>query len=122
MSDTPNPTELDGPAATDQTAPHSPDGVDSARSYAIVEDVTVWIIEDRALTYAHRTGQVVELDEASAVWLQLLDEHHSLDDLVDEVAAATGSDRSAARSTARLQVHSLWNAGVVGPVDDDKRG
>jgi hypothetical protein len=120
--DTVDPIELDGPAASDQPPPQSPDAVDTARSYAIMEDVAVWIVEDRALAYVHRTGHVVELDEASAVWLQLLDEHHSLHDLVDEVAASTGSDRSAARSTARRQVHSLWSAGVIGPVGADPRG
>jgi hypothetical protein len=113
--------EVSGQAVAGQSVPRSPDAVDTARSYAVVEDVTVWIIEDRALAYGHRTGQVVELDEASAVWLQLLDGRDSLDDLVDDLASETASDRSAALSTARLQVHSLWSAGVIGP-SDDRRG
>jgi hypothetical protein len=117
-----NTTEMEGPASSGQAVPPSSDSVDTAGSYAIVEGVTVWIIGDRALAYVHGTGHVVELDEASAVWLQLLDEHHSLHDLVDEVAAATATDRSAVRSTARLQVHSLWSAGVIGPVGADPRG
>lgn len=116
------PTEIHGSVASDQSAPLLPGTVDTSHVYGIVDDVSVWIIEERALAYDHRTGRVVELDEASAVWLQLLDERQSIEEVIEEVAAAVGGDRATIGSTACQLVHALWKAGVIGPETSAQAG
>ncbi len=115
-------TVLKGAAAPDQPAPLAPSGVDTTSPYAIVHGVSAWIINDDAVAYVHRTGRVIELDAAGAAWLQLLDEHNSVDELINEVADATATDRDTVGSAACDAVHGLWSAGVVGPMDGTPRG
>ena len=106
---------LKGIAVSDDPAPGSPAAIDTARSFAITDAASVWIIDDRALAYLHRSGHVVELDEANAAWLQLLDPERSIDELIGEIAGETETDADAVRSAARQAVYSLWGAGVIGP-------
>ena len=120
--DPPEPIALRGVAVSDHPAPRSPSAIDTSRPYAIVDGVSAWIIDDHAIAYLHRTGRVVELDAASAAWLQLLDEFRSVDDLIGEVAAATETDGAGVRSAARTAMHGLWSAGLIGPADGRRRG
>ena len=84
-------------------------------TFSVAEGVTAWILGDQAFAYVNRSGTVVELDATSTVWLQLLDDDHSLGELIDEVAAVTATEVAAVRSTTRQVVHQLWTAGVIAP-------
>lgn len=114
------PVELDGAAPPAQAPP--PGALDTARRYSIVDGTWVWILDDRAVAYVHPAGEVVELDETSAVWLQLLDGHLPLEALIDEVAAATATDSDAVGATAVHVMHSLWTVGVIAPLPGTTSG
>jgi hypothetical protein len=109
------PIALAGRACEDRPVPGSPEAMDVTGPYAVAEGCTVWIFEAGAIAYVHGQGTVAELDSTSAVWLQLIDEGDSLQDLIVEVAAATGTDAAMVRSTAQQTLHGLWSAGIVGP-------
>jgi hypothetical protein len=107
--------ELSGAAATGVPAPASPTDVDTALTYAITAGTSVWIMGGRALCYLDGTGQIVELDEVDAAWMQLLEPSRSVDALLDEIEGPLDNRASIGRATARRSLHSMWTAGVVGP-------
>ena len=114
------PVVLQGDTPHGRPAPDSPDEIQPNESFAILDSISTWVIDDRALAYNHVNGHIVEVDALSTVWLQLIDETVSLSALIDEVATATNTDATAVRRTALHVVHSLWISGVVGPTVHDE--
>lgn len=110
------PLALRGDVRPSRTAPVAAIDIDTSESFAMLEGSSAWVIGDLAVTYAHPTGAVVELDETSTIWLQLLDKSHTVDQLVEEVADATGSDVASVRSAARQIMHGSWASDIIGPV------
>ncbi len=109
------PFVIEGALPQRRRMPKAPTAIDVTASYGVVDGVTAWVIDDQAIAYLARSGLVVELDATMTVWLQLLDDDHSLAALIDEVANATATEVATVRSTARQVVHQLWTAGVIAP-------
>ena len=109
------PLVIEGAPPSGAPPPATPEDVDVTDTFSVAEGVTAWILGDQAFAYVNRSGTVVELDATSTVWLQLLDDDHSLGELIDEVAAVTATEVAAVRSTTRQVVHQLWTAGVIAP-------
>lgn len=81
-------------------APHRSDVAGEAVLH-LSEGVTSVLVGDRALLHRASSGEIVELDEVSTVWLQLLDGDQTLAQITAEVADANDVSPAAAMDIAR---------------------
>jgi hypothetical protein len=89
--------------------------VDRDSVLSLAPQVTVVVVGERALAWHPAGPQIVELDEPTSVWLQMLDGRTSLGELVDEVAAANQVSPEDLIGSVRSIVAELARIGVVAP-------
>jgi hypothetical protein len=71
------------------------------------------LLEDRCVVIRAIDSEVIELDQTSAMWLQLLDSSTPLSDIISEVADANEMTVSAVEAFAHPVVEQLRSAGLV---------
>lgn len=84
------------------------------RAPAMSKDVSGVVVGDRALVYRKSTGEVIELDDTSTAWLQLLDGRTSPSALAREVAAANDLSTDTVVQVANAVIDKLEGLGVIG--------
>ena len=82
-------------------------------SGGISEDVVGVAVGAKCLVRRNSNGELIELDGAAAAWLQLLDGHSPLGDIISEVAEANGVTPAQVAVVAQAAVQELTNLGVV---------